>query len=203
MKKRVAHLIVAMICLAALAACSGQASPALTVTPGPTGTPTPASGADVSLGARQRVDAGGFSFQAPQGFAVQVHAAQATIRNTDDTIVIAFAMTPRKDSSQTADKELVAFMAKVSNFVDAFKAGTPRTASVGQLPGLGVNVTGSLFGVKNTGQILLVDTGKAGFFTAFAFVVDGANGNRWETGGRQVVDAIVNSIEFFEPVGSQ
>ena len=65
---------------------------------------------------------------------------------------------------------------------------------------LAVNVAGTFLGAKSTGQVIVADSGKAGFFVAFAFADDGKDGKRWEAEGRQVFDAIIGSVEFFEPV---
>jgi hypothetical protein len=216
MNNRMALHILTVVCLLALAACGGQTLPAptpspeptntplptATSTPQPTFTPAPTAQPTLTLGERQRVDAGGYSFQVPSNFETQIRATQATISNKDATILISMVVAPRKDDAQTVETVLAGFLANVTKDVKDLEAGEPYLATVGDFDGLAANVTGTLFGAKNSGRVTVVDIGQPGFFIAFAFVVNGADGKRWESEGSQVFNAILNSIQFFTPVSS-
>lgn len=205
---------IAVVCILALTACGGQILPTpspvptntpfptATFTPQPTHTPIPTVQPTLALGERQKVDAGGYFFQMPLGFESQIRTTQATINNKDNTILISMAIAPRSDDSQTVETVLTSFLANVSKNVKDFKADKPYLATVGKIDGLAVDVAGTLIGVKNTGRVTVVDSGQSGFFVAFALVVDGADGKRWESEGSHVFDAIISSIEFYEPVSS-
>ncbi len=208
MKKRVVFNILAVVCTFALVACGGKTLstpspkptntplPTTTFTPQPTSTPT--AQPTLTLGERQKVDAGGYSLQVPLNFETQIRDTQSTISNKDDSILISIAGAPHKDDSQTVETVLTSFLANVTKDITDLKADNPYATTIGKTDGLAVNVTGA----KNTGKITIVDTGQQGFFIAFAFVIDGADGKRWESEGNQVFDAVMNSIEFFEPISS-
>jgi hypothetical protein len=49
------------------------------------------------------------------------------------------------------------------------------------------------------GRVVLIAPGDSQYFWAFASVADSAGGNRWETEGQKVFNALMNSIDFFEP----
>jgi len=220
MKKSLALQLTTVILALALIACKAQnlfsptPTPEPTHTPLPTATatplptarptdpPTPTSQPALVLLDRQTVEAGGYSFQAPQNFKAQLRASQATISNQDDSILISMAVAPRKNADQTTGSVLSGFLANVAkdkNTAD-FQAGQPYPAVVGGLNGSAADVSATLFGAKNSGRVTVVDTGQPGFFLAFAIVIDGPDGKRWEREGRPAFDAILNSIQFFTPL---
>ncbi len=146
------------------------------------------------------MDAGGYSLQVPTGFETNIRNTQTTISNQDQSILITLALAPRKDDAQTAETLLNGFLTNVGKDVTDLKTEKTLPTQVGILDGLSTNVSGTMFDAKNTGRVIVADTGKAGFFIAFAFVADGPDGNRWQAEGSQVLDAVINSIEFYEPV---
>jgi hypothetical protein len=195
MKKRIKFHSITVICMIALSAC---AAPALEQTPAAAATAQPA----LTLGERQSVEAGGYSLQVPEGFEVQIRNSQATISNKDETILVSIAVAPRKDDSQTAESVLSGFLANVEKDINDLEAGDPYAVTVGKLDGLAANITGTLFEVRNSGRATVVDSGQPGFFIAMALVVDGEEGKHWESEGSRVFEAVMNSIEFFKPVGA-
>jgi len=213
MKKHVAFHLITLVCTLTLSACGGPtlatpspkptdtSLPAATSTPKPTDIPTPTIQPTLALGERQKVDAGGYSFQIPDNFEAKIRLTQATISNKDSTVLISMAMAPRKNDTQTVKTVLSGFLAGVAKDVTDLKPGDPYPATVGSINGLAADLTGTLFGARNTGRVTIVDTGKPGFFIALAFVVDGADGKGWQSEGSNVFDAILDSIQFYEPVG--
>jgi hypothetical protein len=213
MMKRVSLHVISLFCILVLVACGSQSTavptllpqptgtntsqPTVTDTPVPTHTSTPAA---LILGERQSVETGGYSLKTPSDFKTEIRVTQTTTNSLDNTIMLSMAISPRESEAQTLEAVLTAFLAKVEKGIPDLNAQGPQPAIVGGLDGLSVNVTGTFLGRTNTGQITIVDTGPAGFFIAFAFVADGADGKRWESEGSRVASAVLNSIEFFEPL---
>jgi len=204
MKNILKSFILAIVWVFALAACSNPTPSTTTLQPTDTTLPKSTSRArpTLVLGERQRVEAGGYSLQIPSEFKIETHSSQVIINKKDKTILVSMSLSPRKAETQTAAAVLDAFIAEIVNGLQDFKAGKPYPAVVGGMDGLAVDATATMFGAKHSGRVTVVDTGKPGFLVAFAFAVDGADGNGWKTDGAQVFDAILNSIQFFEPVAS-
>jgi hypothetical protein len=183
---------------------TGTPSPTFTAEPSstPTITPTVTELPGQTLGERQKIDSSGFSFQSPQDLETHIRASQVTISNSDSSILISMIVAPHKASTQTVETILANFITNMKKDVTDLKASKPYPATVGEKDGLAVDVSGTLFGTKNSGRISAVDTGQPGFFVAFAFVVDGADGKGWETRGSQVFDAVLNSIQFYTPINN-
>lgn len=212
MKHRIARVILATVCLLALAACNAGAPATSTTVPTqkPASTSTTAPAITIAtalpqatlapLGERKKVDAGGYSLQAPSNLQIATRNTQATISNADSTILISMAVAPRKSAEQTVEVMLKRFSDNVAGDSPDFKAGEQHPVKVGNLDGLAVDVSGTFYKAKSTGRIVVVDTGEPGFLISFAFAVDGPTGQRWGTEGGPAFDAILASIEFFAPV---
>ena len=115
--------------------------------------------------------------------------------------MLTIAISPRKDETQTSETLLKGFLANVGKDVTDLKTGEFAPVKVGKLDGLSADVSGTVFAAKSTGRVTVADTGKNGFFVAFALAVDGSeDGKRWQTEGKQIQDAVLGSVEFFEPV---
>lgn len=202
--------IISIVCMFALAACSLQAAPTATPkpssTPNPTDTPqptstlTPTAQPTLALGERQKVNAGGYSLQAPLGFETEIRNAQATLNNPDSTILISMTTAARQNDTQTAETVLTGFMANVKKGITDLKTSDPYPIKVGKLDGLAVDLSGTYENAANTGQAAVADMGSSGFFIAFTLTQDGTGEKLWDTKGHQIFDSTLHSIEFFTPV---
>jgi hypothetical protein len=174
--------------------------PTFTFTPQPSETPAPTFTPTLALQERRSVYAGGYSFQAPDGFESRVLSAGTTIYNKAETMVIMMGIKLREDDSETLESELGRILISFSQDLKDRKSEKPLNVKYGEIDGLATNFTGTISGDPYKGQLLVADIGNSELFSAFILVSDGRFGNRWETEGRQVFDSIISSIEFFEPV---
>jgi hypothetical protein len=188
--------------LAALACLSpARSTPTPTAIPTDTLEPTRTPHA-LTLGDSQRVEPGGFSFQAVSGLRAEIQAAQVTLRNPDATISISLAGAPAEGETQSLQSTLDNFLNAVAKDASNFKASASYPVTVAGSEGLAVDISGELFGDEITGKIVVVSPENKQFFFAFGFAVNGPAGNRWENEGRPAFEAVLSSIRFFEPVSS-
>lgn len=212
MKHRIVRVVLTTVCLLALVACNTAApatstplptaKPASTSTsaPVPTATATALPPATLApLGERKKVEAGGYSLQAPNNFEITIRNTQATLSNPDSTILVSMAVAPHKSDEQTVEAVLKSFSANVGKDTPDFKAGEQYPVKVGNLDGLAIDVSGTFFKAISSGRIVVVDTGDAGFLISFGFAANGPTGQRWQTEGDPAFDAILASIQFFAP----
>lgn len=205
MMKNILKNFVVIVLAFVQVSCSNRISPVPTLqstdTLLPKSTFTPAARPTLILGERQRVDAGGYSFQAPDGFNAEIHnASRVTIGNKGDTILISILVAPRRTEEQTVATVLDIFITDIGKEGKDLQVGQPYPVKVAGKDGVAADVSGTFWGTKSSGRVTIVGTGNSGFFVSFALASDGADGNGWETDGAQVFDAIMNSIQFFEPV---
>ncbi len=165
-------------------------------------TPTPTAQAALVMGDRLAVDEGGYSLQVPEGFTASKRGGQMTVSNTDQSFLMSMSLAPRKDDMNTSAARLERFVANVKKDLNDLTVSGQYGVTVGGCEGLAVDVTGTLMGEMNTVRIVVVDTGEPGFFVAFAFMVDGADGLGWQTTGRPALEAILQSVEFYAPVNA-
>jgi len=152
------------------------------------------------LGDPQRVEPGGFLFQAVSGFRAEIQASQATLRNPDVSISITLAGAPAEGDTQSLQSTLDNFLNNVAKDASNFKASESYPVTVGGAEGLAVDISGELFGDEITGKIVVVSPENEQFFFAFGFATNGPAGNHWEDEGSPAFEAVLSSIQFFEPV---
>jgi hypothetical protein len=156
----------------------------------------------LTLGDPQSVEPGGFSFQAVSGFRAEIQASQVTLRNRDATISITLSGAPSEGDTQSLQSTLDNFLNNVAKDASDFKASEAYPVTVGGTEGLAVDISGELFGDEITGKIVVASPENKQFFFAFGFAANGPTGNRWEEEGSPAFDAVLSSIQFFEPVSS-
>jgi len=188
--------------LAALA-CLSPARSTLTPTVIPTDTlePTRTPHA-LTLGDPQRVEPGGFSFQAVSGFRAEIQASQVALRNPDVSISITLAGAPAEGDTQSLQSTLDNFLNNVAKDASNFKVSESYPVTVGGSEGLAIDISGELFGDEITGQVVVVSPENKQFFFAFGFATNEPAGNRWEAEGNPAFEAVLSSIQFFEPVSA-
>jgi hypothetical protein len=175
-------------------------TPAATATAIKVSTATPEAQATLALGPRQKVDAGGFSFQTASEFPAQIRGAVATLGNSDSTILISMASASPAGGTQPLQTLLDKFVSNIGNDVKQLKTGRPYTGTIGGINGLSEDLTGVLFGDAISGRASLVSPSPARYFYAFGFAVNGTSGQRWEAEGRLVFEVVMGSVQFFKPV---
>jgi hypothetical protein len=217
MKNHLKLFVIVIVCILPLIACGSQSLPIPTptftpkpsVAPAPTNTLTPLptftpTAQRILSTERHHVYTqqaqrylGGYSFLVPIHLVTTLSDVRTTFQNDDGTIWISFTTESRKDNTQTIETVLNDFLANIKINFQELDASVPYSEKISDRDGLAVNVKGTRFDVKNSGKLIVVDTGQGEFFIAFALVVDGNNLKRWDSEGGQVFDALINSVQFF------
>jgi hypothetical protein len=150
------------------------------------------------LGEEQSVGGGGFSFRPVVGYQVTLKTGQATLISTDGTIIFSLAG-GSAPSANAIEGVMDRLMAGVSEEFEEFEAGEPFPITVDDSRGLAADVTGELIGKPITGRMAVVAPAGTQIFYAFAFTVEGPEGDRWRTEGNEVFEAVIESVDFFDP----
>ncbi|HEY3311992.1 MAG TPA: hypothetical protein VGK00_10165 [Anaerolineales bacterium] len=204
MKPQIAFRLLVVACILGLSACGSKVpvyptlawTPhAVTVTPQGVTTPTPTRRAGMPLGERQMVPAGGYSIQVPVNLDIKINNEQTVVSNQDDSLMIIFGITPRKNITQTLKSGLAEFLYNMKT-IKSLKSAEAVPVQVNGSEGLAAEVTGKVLKLKGAGRVTLVEYGQRGFFYVIAFMADGPEGNRWETEGRKTYEAVLNALKF-------
>ena len=181
-----------------------QATPTQTKTPHPTSSFTPASVAPTSivLPDIQSVDEGGFSFQPLVGFDSRSNAGQVTLFNQNEDIVFSLTGVEVRSYGQLV-QVFTRFLSQVGENFEEFTAETQFPITVDGSPGIAVNIHGNLAEEPVNGQVVVVAPSESQLFFAIALTTGNPDGHTWETAGKQLFEALLNSVKFYPiPEGS-
>lgn len=206
------RLILCVVSLLSLAGCTTPTeeipTPTLlaptstqTSTAAPTLTPTitpPTTPLEIVFQERTPLLAAGFSFMPIMPLHTELAPYQVTLSNTDATFLMSIASAPDKQAS-TLEQEVAGFISSMSQDVPDLMAQTPVEVEVGGYPALSTDLTGTLFGETFTGRLTVTmpDTGIPVF--ALALSMDPPVGAGWEAEGLVFFEAVIETLEFFEP----
>jgi hypothetical protein len=176
----------------------------------------------VSCGAPvERVDEGGFSFRPVASFGVEVESFEATMANQDEKI--RFVLGGRSACEiKSLEGILEGFLGRftqgrgeweaaepppiITPGLREWEVGKPHPIIIAGQEGLAVDLTGTLAEdingathlYKITGRLALVAPTDSQLFYVFAT----AKGGHWEAEGKEVFNAVMESIDFFEPTNT-
>ena len=206
-----------MISLLCLASCAKPLSPIPTATPiatftstatatlAPTLTPTktliPTPTPLVKLGERHELPAAGFAFRVPIGYTSQIDERQAFISNLEGTTVISFAGVESASSEEEIIDAYLEALAKRSE--GKFEKTPSDPVTVAGIEGKAFDLTGSLFGSPLQGKTFVIPIRAGHFFYALGMSNVSQDQQAWEDQGAKVLEAVIESIEFFEPQSTQ
>lgn len=170
-----------------------------TRTPEPTQHPASTPAPAVKLGKAQSIKAGGFSFQPPDEANIELYADFATTydKATGVTIFLGNVIHEQPETLEVAIKKFIGGLAP--NLVDPHMS-EPYAITVDNAPGLGADFTGVWRGDKGAGQVAVVAIDEVRYLLVFGFAPDGADEKVWENKGRPTLQAVLDSVRFFEPV---
>ncbi len=174
-------------------------APTSTSTPRPTRTNTPEP--ELTLGERQDVPAGGFSFQPITGYDTQVNGPGLGMFDATGTIIISMYGVTDYEGSQTPEEIVDEFLGELEvRGTGEFEKGEAYPITVGGIEGTAYDLTGSMFDSPLAGQTILVQPTENQFLYGLAIANLGKDTAHWEKVGSQIFSTLLSSIEFFEPV---
>ncbi len=169
-------------------------------TPKPTHAPTSTPVPPVELGKAQSIKAGGFSFQPPDDFIIQLYAIYATMSDmATSSITIDIGIIARAPS-ETLEDAMGAFLDTIAQDIHGLEANKPYSITVDNAPGLSMDISGTWREYKGSGQVLAVVVDETRFLFALGFAADGPDGKGWENQGHKNLAAVLDSVKFFEPL---
>jgi hypothetical protein len=166
--------------------------PTPTLEPTPTTVPTPAA---TPFGQTYTVDAGGYAFQAPNTFRVNISTTTATLTHNVEDLVISVT-TEELRAGTTPERALATLVDRIGPTIDAIEAGPSYRITVGGIDGLAADVVGLRNGEPFAGQIFAVEISSGHWFTGSAFQDTEREGQRWSVPSRDLTAAFLRSVEF-------
>jgi hypothetical protein len=200
------------ITLTPLAALTATARPSPTVTLTPTSTDTPAPSATrtaipsltptatstptVALAEVQAVPQGGYSFRPPVGYRVDVQGAQIGLADPLGSILISlYGSTTTKPLSPEA--MISAFLTSLADKGQGhFDQGISHTLEIDSIPGLALDVTGTLSQAPVEGQAIIVLLGQGRYLFGLGLAHIVGDQRVWDKQGLPAFQAIVQSVTF-------
>lgn len=185
--------------------------PTLTPTLTPTLEPTPETPVPLGpiataripfrLGRERLMPQAGFSFNTPIGFDIDYRPNQVTMTSDDqDTVFTFLGGRVGREQELESDFEQFIELIKITPNLEQFQASEFYQVQVSGTPGLAAEVTG-LYGENPVrGRIMIVAVGEEQLFYALAISPASSSGDGWEPEGRQEFEAIINTINFHQPV---
>ena len=150
---------------------------------------------ETGLGEEQRSEAGGFAFQPIPGYTVEEMFGFARMEAPDadpDTGPAIMLIGAVVEESSTSEQLYDEFVGDLETDVEVSK---PREVTVGSVPGLAVDVSGTEGGQDFAARIVLVAVSPTQSFTMIGM----ASPDRWDDELAPLFDAVLASISFFEP----
>jgi hypothetical protein len=152
----------------------------------------------MELGERHIVPKGGFSFRIPFGYIAQIEERQAFVSDLEQRLVISFASVEEDSSSeeQIIDEYLDALARRSDG---EFEKTPADPVTVGGLEAIAFDLTGSLAGFPVKGKTFVVPISTGRFLYGLAISNLFADEESWEHEGLKVLEAVIESMEWFEP----
>jgi hypothetical protein len=172
--------------------------PTQTLTATPTKTLTPTPSPIVQLGERHVISEGGFSVQVPIGYAAQIDERQAFISDLEGTLIISFAGVESTSSEEEIIDEYLDALAKRGE--GTFEKTPSEPVTVGGHEGKAFDLNGSIFGFLLKGKTFVVPISADRFLYGLATSNLSQDEAVWEDHGSKVFEAVLESIEFVEPL---
>ena len=140
---------------------------------------------------------GGFSVSVPITYGSQIEERQVFISSLDGALAISFASVESTSSEEEIIDEYLNALASRSD--GEFEKTPAEPVTVDGLEGPAFDLTGSLFGSPLKGKTFIISIGSNRFLFALGISNISEDENVWESEGLQVFEAVVESVEFFEP----
>lgn len=175
-------------------------TPVPTQTPTLTKTLTPTPTPLVKLGERHEITAAGFAFRVPIGYASQIEERQAFISDLEGILVISLAGVESTSSEEEIIDQYLDALAKRSE--GKFEKMPSDPVTVDGIEGRAFDLTGSLFGAPLKGKTFIIPINSNRFLYGLAIANISRDEEAWENKGLKVFEAVIDSIEFIEPMSA-
>ena len=151
------------------------------------------------LGRQESVLEAGFSFKAPVNYETRYIPNQVTITSDDQDTVFSL-LGGRFLREETLQEDFNQFAGLISLTLDDFQTEESYQYMVDGSTGLAAEVSGYYGESEIAGRIVVVAPAEDQIFYALAFSPRLDNGEGWEPEGRQAFEAVIRTVNFFEPV---
>lgn len=141
----------------------------------------------------------GFTYRPVEGFKIQQDSPeQVTLVSPDGGTILSMSsiVIPVKDPIEDLIRRL---MTPIGELFESFDAGDPYEIKVDQKLGLASDITGLYDKHNFEGQVLLVPSSKNRVFSALSIVVKPDENEEIDSGGKQAIQVIIDSVDFIEP----
>ncbi len=145
----------------------------------------------------QVVEEGGFSFQPPLGYDVEIEDNIIGVFHPAGTILIFIMGVTSNQSDQPPEAILDEFLSEFAERGDGeFQKEISHTVTIDSFEGLAFDLTGTLFDSPLRGQALIVVPSPNQFLFGLGIANTEVDRTRWENEGDTVFSALLNSIKF-------
>lgn len=152
-------------------------------------------------GQRVFVGIGGFAFQAAEGYLVQINVSQATISDPQGLILISMSGASPQEALPV-EQLLQGFIENMAADLEPFEFSEAYPYSIGGLQGLAADLSGEMSHELFQGRVVAVLPDESRQFVLLAIGNQTAEVDHWAREGLAVFQAVVDSMEFFEPTDS-
>ncbi len=178
--------------------------PTATATLTPTITPRPTNTATIeptlALGELQVVADGGYTFQAPLNYEVEIDGPQIGVFDYAGTIIISIYGSTSNPLKLSEEEILNEFMSGVFyNDEGEYKMEEPQIINVDGVDGLAYNLKGTLSDLPFSGQAVIIMPNSNQFLFGIGIANTWLDKKKWENEGNKVFNGLINSISFRIP----
>lgn len=153
---------------------------------------------EIKPGSPYSLNESGFSFTSVEGMIVQLQPSQAMFSTVDQQVFFSLAGEPLKQ--ETDPNKLIAdFVGSIQQSVPDLQASGPEPFTMAGVEGLSSDLSGTMGGSPFRGQAVLAVIDSKRVFYASAVGMTAA-GDYWQAQGQPAFTAVLESVEFFEPV---
>ena len=147
------------------------------------------------------VGMGGFAFETVPGYLVEINVAQASVSDPSGRVLITLTGSNRGQPKPVEDV-MADFQDVMSATFVNLKISTPVPLLIQDFSGLAVDIQGYLANQAFTGRVVTILPAPGSQFLAQAIGMQSHDADYWTSSGRQDFEAILASIQFFEPTDS-
>jgi hypothetical protein len=140
---------------------------------------------------------GGYSFQEPLGFSLEISGPQVGFVNEEGDILMVFFGSPINPDKLNSEEILTEFMDSFfHDRNDDYKKGKSYSITIDGIEGVLVDLAGTMMDMPFTGQAVVVQPTVDQFLFGIAFANTGDSENLWAFKAAKLFKEIINSIEF-------
>jgi len=176
---------------------TASATPTSTSTPIPTRTNTPTPEPTMEFGEVLTIEAGGFSFQALTDYDVDLQETQVGVFSPSGSIFISIIGVTNNPTPKTPEEIIEEFVGEVAEAGDGqITYGETFLVTIDGVEGMGVHLTGTLFGFPFQGQAFAVVRSNTQYIFGLGIANLTQNPNEWETYGSDALERMMGTMKF-------